>query len=339
MTFTKIKLGDIPYCYAVSHGLIDGREVLLFAAEADGPCLAFDAETFTSESIWEHPGGTMAVVPRSDGEILAIQRFYPGFEAKEAEIVRAVKAGTWWNVSPLLKLPYVHRFDILQRGGVKYILCCTVCSCKTSVEDWSSPGQLFAAELPDDMEGPIELIPIADGMTRNHGYSKIRRDGFDKAWTACDQGLFEVTPPERQGEKWQVQVLYEKAISDIALCDIDGDGVDELAMIEPFHGDAFSVYKRTEGGLALMYTYPKPMSFVHAIWGGLLRGRPAFIGGCRGSDRDLFVLRWNGDHIVSEVIEMGGGPSNVMVVNGPDRDLIAVANREIGEAAVFIVED
>jgi len=29
----------------------------------------------------------------------------------------------------------------------------------------------------------------------------------------------------------------------------------------------------------------------------------------------------------------------VTVINGPDRDLIAVANREIDEAAIFVVED
>lgn len=339
MRFSKRKLSDIPCCYAVASSMEDGRRRLLFAAEADGPCVSFDAEDFCARTVWDHPGGTMSLVPIGDGEFLAVQRFYPGFDAKNAGVVRAVRSGLSWRIDPFFPLPYIHRFDVLERGGCRYLLCCTVCSDKRSIDDWSSPGALYAAGLPDDPRQPIHLVPIADGMTRNHGYCRVEGEGFTYALTACDQGVFTVFPPVRSGGGWTVKRVMDRPVSDIALCDIDGDGVPELVAIEPFHGERFAVYRPARGGFQEIYEYPRPLAFAHVVWGGLLRGEPAIIGGCRGSDRDLFVLRSRSGRIVSELIETGAGPSNIAVVNGPERDLIAVANREIGEAAVFTVED
>ena len=39
------------------------------------------------------------------------------------------------------------------------------------------------------------------------------------------------------------------------------------------------------------------------------------------------------------VIESGVGPSNVAVLNEDDRDIIISANRELGQAALYIVTD
>ena len=75
------------------------------------------------------------------------------------------------------------------------------------------------------------------------------------------------------------------------------------------------------------------------VWGGKLRGEPVFIGGCRGGNKELFLLRWKDGIIVSETIEAGAGPANICVINGKDRDLILTANHESGEGAVFIVTD
>lgn len=348
MRFTKKKLADIPCCYAVAGARIGGRQKLVFAAEADGACVAFDAEDLKAETVWEHPGGTMGIVqpPGSDGEFLAIQRFYPGFNGKAAGIVRAVRkrgaepgAADAWKVSPLAALPYIHRFDVLERGGTRYLLCCTVCSDKKSVDDWSSPGALYGAELPDDPAEGVALEKIADGMSRNHGYCRVQSDDGPAAWTSSDQGIFELRPPASLGAAWSVERVMDKPVSDMALCDIDGDGRLELATIEPFHGDSFVLYRRSTGGFERFYEYPRPLEFTHVVWGGTLAGRKAFIGGCRGAGRDLFVLSFEEGGIRSQLIETGAGPSNVAVLRNGGAEFVAVANREIGEAAVFAVEE
>lgn len=348
MRFAKRKLADIPCCYAVAGARINGRRKLIFAAEADGPCVAIDAGDLSAETVWDHPGGTMAIVQPagSDGEFLAIQRFYPGFNGKDAGIVRAArtegvasgKAGAW-RFAPIAALPYVHRFDVFVHGGVRYLLCCTVCSEKGAIDDWSSPGKLYGAVLPNEPGAPVELSEIAGGMTRNHGYCRVQTSEGPAALTSCDQGVFEVRPPYKRGSSWTVDRVMDRPVSDIALCDIDGDGRQELAAIEPFHGDAFVLYRRGPAGFERFYEYPRPLAFAHVVWGGKLRGRGVFLGGCRGAGRDLFALSFQDGRVSSQLIESGAGPSNVAVLSGGASDLVAVANREIGEAAVFAVED
>ena len=52
--------------------------------DAPGPCYAFDSQTYERETVWEEPGGTMAMVPLpgKNGDFLAVQRFFPGFQAQ-----------------------------------------------------------------------------------------------------------------------------------------------------------------------------------------------------------------------------------------------------------------
>jgi hypothetical protein len=341
MKFTKQHLCDLPFCYAVSHIKIDGRIKILLAPDAYGPCYSIDSETFEREVVWQGPGGTMSMIalPGRNGDFLAVQRFNPGFEGQDAEIVYVRRRNDKWQSDVLFKLPYVHRFDILERNGVSYIICCTVCSKKKNVEDWSSPGTIYVAELPSDFSKPIHLIPIRDGMTRNHGYCRIENTGYASALTSCDQGVFEVSPPPEKGGTWEIHKILDEPVSDIAVCDIDGDGVKELAVIAPFHGNDFVVYRKTEGSYIRMYRYPGEFDFGHVVWGGTLRGEAVFIGGCREKDRELFLLQWKNGAIHAKIIEEGAGPSNVLVLPHEDGDLLVVANREISEGALYLVQE
>jgi len=341
MKITKKHLCDLPSCYAASSVELNGRILLLLAPDAPGPCYAFDSETFEKQTVREKPGGTMAMVPLpgGNGDFLAVQRFFPGFQAQDAEIVYVQNRGVKRVADTLFKLPYIHRFDILERGGVRYILCATLCTVKKNADDWSSPGALYAAELPVDMNRKIALEQIAGGLTRNHGFWHVNYREYTRALTSCDQGVYEVSPPAKRGGKWTVRKVLDKPISDIALCDIDGDGVDELAAIEPFHGTKFTIYSKTAEGFTPLYRYPGNTEFLHVVWGGKLRDEPAFIGGCRGGNKDLFLLRWKNGEIVNEIIDTGTGPSNVAVVNGKDGDFILAANHENGEGAVYIITD
>ncbi|HEX3039678.1 MAG TPA: FG-GAP repeat protein [Caproiciproducens sp.] len=340
MKFTKEHLCDLPFCYAVSPVTLNGRLHYVFATDDTGPCCCIDAETHKAETVWDEPGGTMSVVPvpNSNGDFLASQRFFPGFRALDCRIVRALRENGVWKVNPWLDLPYVHRFDILERGGVYYLLCCILSTTQNPQTDWKCPGVLMAAELNADFSPPKHLDIIAQGMTKNHGYCRVECDGFSKAFTACDEGVFEVLPPERRGGAWTVKKILETHASDVAVCDIDGDGEDELAVIEPFHGTDFVVYHKKENQYTELYRYPNKMDFVHVVWGGKLCGEPVFLGGCRAVDKELFVLRWKHGTICAEQIENGKGPSNVAVIHGAGEDTLLVANRESAEAAVFSVQ-
>ena len=341
MKFTKKHLCDLPFCYAVGQTRLNQQTQILLAPDAEGPCYSFDSLTFARQTVWEAPSGTMSIVPLADknGDFMAVQRFYPGFQAQNAEIVYASFVDHRWQVKTLFKLPYVHRFDILERAGIRYLVCCTLCTSKRFEEDWSAPGGIYAAELTTDIDQPVELAQIAGGMTKNHGYWRLNKDGYESALTSCQEGVYEILPPETKGGGWAVNKILNCPVSDLATCDIDGDGVPELATIEPFHGSNFRIYHKTKEGYAAIYNYPENLPFCHAVWGGQLRSKPVFIGGCRGGNRELFMLRWEAGRMSTEIIDKGCGTANVMVIHGPDQDLLVAANREVGEGAVYFVRD
>ena len=203
---------------------------------------------------------SMVSLPGTNGEFLAIQRFFPGFQAQGVEIVQVSLRSGEWRVKTWFKLPYCHRLDILDRDGIYYVICCTICTTKKSEQDWSSPGAIYAAEIPENINQPLSLVQIAGGMTRNHGYWHCQ-PGYTSALTSSDQGVFEVLPPVQRGRQWAISRILEKPVSDIALSDIDGDGIDELAAIERFHGSDFVVYRKTAESYAPIYRHAGDFSF------------------------------------------------------------------------------
>lgn len=343
MQFEKVVLRDLNRCYATSSTTIDGDQKILIATEGRGPAFMYEGPTFTESVIWEEPGGTMSMVeiPGRNGDFLAVQNFFPTFDSKEATIVWAHYTGKSWDVKTIMHLPYVHRFDILTgEDGTLYFIGCTLCTSKTDKEDWSDPGKIYVAELPEDLEEPMQLQIIKEGMVKNHGYSRVEDwKGHMAGFVTCDSGIYAVTPPLKKGGAWTIEDIMEGHISDVAVGDIDGDGVQELATIEPFHGTDFCIYHKTESGYEKVYQYPEPMEFGHVVWFGHLRGIPTFIGGQRRHAEDLFMIQYKNGEYVKTTIDTGVGPSNVAVVHEEKRDIIISANRQLGQAVLYLVTD
>jgi hypothetical protein len=345
MKFEKKFLTNLNRCYATSSTIINGERKILLATEGEGACYIYSGEEFKQETVWDGPGGTMSMipVPGKNGDFLAVQNFFPTFQSEKATIVWAQpQEDGGWNVKTILDLPYVHRFDILTAGGVNYFLGATLCTTKAFKDDWSDPGKIYVGVVPEDLNEPIKLEVIKEGLTKNHGYCHGTWDGKTVGFVTCEEGVFVVTPPQNKDEEWKVEQILDRPISDIAIVDIDGDGVDELVTIEPFHGGDFVINKKVANKYEIVYKYPKEMDFGHVVWGGNLRGIPTIIGGYRRVEKELFYIQCESTQPLkfkTGVIEAGVGPSNVAVINEKDRDIIISANRELGQAALYIVTD
>jgi len=342
MKIEKQFLTEMNRCYSANSIVVDGQTRIMLATEGEGPCLAWAGPDYSaSHTVWEGPGGTMSIapIPGTNGEFLAVQKFFKMFQWEEAKIVhvRPLSSGGY-EVTDILHLPYIHRFDLLTVGGRHYFIGCTLATTKESKEDWSNPGKIWVGEFTG--VGPLKVEVLKDGLTKNHGYSRLTRNGEVCGLVTCEQGAFEVTPPQTPGAEWSVVQFMDWPISDISAVDIDGDGELEFATIEPFHGSYFRIYKKINGVFKKVFEHSEVSEFYHVVVGTTLAGTPVFIGGCRRGKQQLFYVHASSTaplELKAEVIEGGVGPSNIYVLHEKTRDIIVSANREKAEAALYFV--
>ena len=337
MTVKKTILAQLDKCYATSIMEIGGVLRYLVATEGVGPCIAWSAVDHSAETVWEGPGGTMNIVPLPGlrDEFLATQDFVPTFQAKESRIAHVRYSGGAWTTRPVMTVPYLHRFDVCQVGGKRFFVGSTLCLFKESKEDWTKPGAVYVGELPDTLDGPFPIRPVLSGITKNHGFCKGSWKGRPAYLVSGEEGVFAVYVPKAVDGVWETERILDRPVSDIAVCDIDGDGRLELASIEPFHGSKGCIYKETGGKLVPILEHE--YEFGHVVWGGTMLGRPAFIIGGRKGNRELNLFQWDaaGASIQRTMLDNSGGASNIAVHHESGRELILAANREIGEVALY----
>ena len=346
MKITKKTIAQLNKCYALSELTYRGEHCFLVAAEKRDPCYLFNEDGRKLATVWDQPGGvmTMTPVPGQDGTFLATHQFYSPNDSAEAKIVIAQPDGQGgWAVRTLVEAPFVHRFGILERGGTRYLIVCCLKSGHAYKEDWSMPGRVFAAELPEDLspydgQHQLPLTELKSGMLKNHGYCLVREGDYDTALAGCEQGVFQFVPPEARGGSWEIRQLLDVPTSDAVLLDLDGDGALELGCMSPFHGDRLAIYHLDgDGRYQKVWEHPEPCEFLHATWAGELADGPAWIVGHRKGRRDTMAIRYvPGTGYTAEVIDADVGAANVMhFVNSAGQDVLVAANREIDEIAMY----
>ena len=335
MYFKKRSLGLLPHCYAVMSMRVDGRDLYFYAPDDKGPCLVFDADGTSLPPVWDMPGGTMSMIPLpgQTNAFLASQNFFPGFQALECRIVKAEWENGAWSVHPWIDFPYVHRFDIIERGGRCWLLACVLSGTSRASADFNNPGNLTVIELDAHMNPTLPPQVIAGNMHRNHGYWRGRFGDQEWILTACDEGVFRVEPPE-EGDSWRITCLQSSPASDVALCDLDGDGQPELITIAPFHGEHLYIYHLKNNVFQLATEIRHHSSFLHGIWAGSIAGEAAALIGGRAGMQETLLIQWKDGAYCCRTVELEHGASNFFQLENQ----ILVANREAGQCALWNVE-
>ena len=344
MKAEKKVLANLNKCYAVSQLSYDGKRHLICAAEKEDPAYVFDLDGTKVDTLWEGPGGVMTLaqypLSRDDDPILmATYKFYSPNNSAEAKIAYYTRENGAWVMHVLCDLPFVHRFGLVERGGVWYIVACTLKSAHAFKDDWTCPGRIWVGRLPEDIRAysadhQLELTPLVSGLYKNHGFVKCTGKDGDFVLVGTENGVYRVTPPAEENGEWDAKQILDTPASDMLYQDYDNDGAMELLVLSPFHGDTLTIYKETAGGFKPVYTHEKKMPFLHAIWGANIEGTEyAFIGN-RQEDRELLAIHYDNGYVI-DVLDQGAGPANCMYYKDGDSHRLLAANRETDEIAVY----
>ena len=342
MKAEKKKIADLTLCYWVTTLQYRGKRHLLVASEKEYSCLLFDEYGNLVDEVWKGPGGTMTAVqlPGVDGAFLATHRMYSPNNCKEASIVLCWHEDKEWKIKTLLELPGVHRFDVLTRNGMNYLIACTIKSDYEYKDDWRFPGKVVACALPDDLtdlpgDYRLSVEVIREGLLKNHGYS--RDEGT--AVVTSNEGVFRFIPPAAPSDSWEAEKLLDEPTSDALLLDFDGDGEKEMLTLSPFHGDTLKVFKKTSGVFEPVFEYEKKIAFAHAICASEISGKSFAVIGHRKGDRDLLAVKHTDSGYTVETLDHDVGPANAISFRLDGKTRILSANREINEVAYYTLSE
>lgn len=340
MTYRKRVLAPLEKCYSVSALPGSGADRILFASEIARPALAFDGQTLAAETISVMGGGTMSMVPLpGSADFLAIENFFPPFAAAGSKLVRVGRKGGVWFKEDLLSLPYLHRFGVVPVPGGHALVLSVLCEHKGNKDDWSSPGLVCTAPLPLEPGRPLALTRLLDGLPRNHGFFTGTFAGHPAAAVASDRGVHLLLPPGPAGGSWKVRQLTGVPAGEVWLCDLDGDGLEELVTIEPFHGTALKIYHQTEAGeYQPVWQLPEPLEFAHALWCGPLWGGVCGVCGSRRGEAPLFRFFWQDGTFRTELIEAGASAANITVSRWQGQDCLLSANHGQNQCVMYLAE-
>jgi len=341
MKIEKIYLDELYRCYSTMAMPLDDELHFFFASEEKGyPAYAYPLSDLTQRKvIWEKMGGVMSMIPlpKTKNQFFAITDFYLKDSPSLSKLTWVVYDKEQGFVSKdLFYLPYLHRFDLYEVGDDVYFFGATIAESKEHKEDWTHPGKVYVAKLPHDLNQPINLEVIKDGLTRNHGYS--RSNDMSCGYFSSDEGVFKVTPPNAHNNTWEVTQILKGMVSEIAFIDIDNDGLEEMITIEPFHGNAIHIYKLVDDEYSKVYTYPHEIDFAHTLVATHLHGVPSFVGGIRRINADLFIIQFIDNEFVTTIVDQGVGPANLNVHVSESITCIHSSNHTQNHAALYVVK-
>lgn len=337
MNIRKRKIVDLPMVYVTAELDLGGKRYLAAVSEARGEkAYIIDPETCQYAELWHGDTGVMNVIqiPGRD-QLLAITRFYPVFQSREANIclLEPTSKGYMhpWNIREVMPLPFCHRIGIVKNANGLFVIACQLCQDKDFQDDWSKPGAIWMAPIPEKNDDEWKLTKLFDGLTKNHGLF-ISDD--NQVYIGSDNGvlLFDLSA-YHVGDAAFPRLLTTTPTSDIAVAKVDKHKY--LSTIEPFHGDSAVLYSVEDGRVVQLSRYD--INFGHVVWVGQLFGKLSMIAGSRSGEKQLEII-----DVVSGVrtaIETDVGPTQITVYEENSTCKVFAANHGAGEVTLYSLEE
>ena len=305
-------------------------------SETDPVVHLYDLAKNSYEQVDDCPGGMMSFVPvpGKPGNFVTIMGLFPPFIGKEAGLFMHQKTAKAWKTVKAMDLPFVHRCEFISHNGVDYLVATTVSKLKENPGDWSQPGEIHIISMEDNSSLPWKSKIINSGITRNHGMMRATLDGTQSLFVSGAEGIFNIIPGF--GGEWEVKPVFEKEVSEMTFIDLDGDGINEMITIEPFHGEILNIYKKQPNGWSLRFS--DSLSFGHGLSSGLFNENPVVVVGNRSGTiaLEIFTVSDLSKGIVNrKVIEENAGPTQSQVFSYNSTDYILSANQRKNEVALY----
>ncbi|HUX50867.1 MAG TPA: hypothetical protein VMW73_08720 [Spirochaetia bacterium] len=357
MNVTRKNIFSMSMPYAVATVRLDGRDQVIAATEDYGKMILTRPPEWTARELLPGPGGCMSIAqPEGSEDVYTIFGCFPGYKFTGAGVYRIAASGgvaadgpgtasftEAWSPSRgapeaiqgsahearrIFPLPFAHRICFVKRGGIQYLIAANLAEHKDSPTDWSRPGTVYAVPVPANSgKETWKPVPIFENLYKNHCMFVGTLHGRRVFMVGGVQGLFSYDL-DAAGAEWKRELVLEGEISEVVVFDIDGDGVDELVTIEPFHGDRLYVYRKEGSGWKREAELQ--IAFGHGVWAGTIAGKRALIVGNRAGTNNLdIVIPHPGAKLTLErrVLAEGVGPANVAVVEHEQTTWIVATNQ------------
>lgn len=327
---------NVESVYTANSFLSGGRRYVAAGSETTSEVYLYDMQSETSELVGGCPGGVMSFVPVPGHPDLfySIMALFPGFVGQEAGVFKHRRTAAGWKTQRCMHLPFAHRCDVITVGGENYLFAVSVSKFKSEPADWSNASEIYVCKLDPNTGEPGEARLVDNTIFRNHGMLKVLKDGVETIMVSGAEGIFSIEMTEC-GE-WHLHRIFDHEVSEFGFVDFDGDGVDEMVTIEPFHGENFVIYKMIAG--QWQQIHHGELSFGHGLSCGMLNGEAIAVVGNR---RDSLALRkvhledasnWK---FVEEDIELGVGPTQTQVFEFDGKDYILSADQKKNQVVLY----